>query len=112
MGTVNTRSTSAWIATLVLASASSLLGCQEQKANTDAEFAKQIAQGLVAACPVADSGDEDARLRCSANLVDFHLLRDSMNEPFFWGGQPTPGDYDFDTHTNRFNILVWRKMYL
>jgi hypothetical protein len=36
-----------------------------------------------------------------------------MSEPFLWGPQARPGDYDFsDGQTTRMNPLVWRRMYL
>jgi hypothetical protein len=81
--------------------------------STDADLAKEIAAGLVEACPVAAPGDENARRECGSKLMRFELLRDSMNEPFLWGRQgETAGTALEESDTTRFNPLVWRKMYL
>jgi hypothetical protein len=77
------------------------------------ELARQIGVGIAAACPMAAPNDEQARMNCAAKLTDFTLLRDTMSEPFLWGGQrPGKGYRLSDSDTTRFNTLVWRRMYL
>ncbi len=96
---------------------SGLLGglgaCTADVEPTQEELALQIGQGITAACPMADPGNEHARVACSAKLTDFTLLRDTMAEPFMWGGQRAGKGYRLsDSDTTRFNALVWRRMYL
>jgi len=79
---------------------------------SDEELAINIAQGLAQACPPAATNDEAARLACGDNLARFELLRDTMAEPFLWGGQGADKPLDlYENHLTRFNPLVWRKMY-
>jgi hypothetical protein len=78
----------------------------------DEALAVDIAVGLAQACPMAAPGDESARLACGDALARFTLLRDTMEEPFLWGGQTAGAPLDlFQNHLTRFNPLVWRKMY-
>jgi hypothetical protein len=78
----------------------------------DAELARQIGSQLAAACPMAPAGDEAARLACGDALAKMTLLRDTMEEPFLWGGQGADKPLDlYENHLTRFNPLVWRKMY-
>jgi hypothetical protein len=80
---------------------------------TQDQIARQIGEGIARACPMAEPGDEHARMACSAKLTDFSLLRDTMAEPFFWGGQRAGKGYRLaDSDTTRFNALVFRRMYL
>jgi len=78
----------------------------------DEALATEVGQALVAACPVASAGDEAARTACATNLKDAVVLRDNMVEPFMWGGAKDGRGYALDKFINRFNALVWRKMYL
>jgi hypothetical protein len=79
----------------------------------DRELATSIAKGLVAACPSgADPADETARNDCAGKLTNLAVLRDTMREPFIWGGQVQGAGYKLDTKTNKFNARVWRRMYL
>jgi hypothetical protein len=79
----------------------------------DRELATSIAKGLAAACPSGvDPSDEAARNDCAGKLTDLAVLRDTMREPFIWGGQIQGADYKLDTKTNKFNARVWRRMYL
>ncbi|HEY0476364.1 MAG TPA: hypothetical protein VGD37_02520 [Kofleriaceae bacterium] len=79
----------------------------------DDELATSIAKGLITACPTgADAADETARNDCAGSLTDLAVLRDSMREPFIWGGQAAGAGYRLDTSTNKFNARVWRRMYL
>ena len=73
-----------------------------------------IGQGIAARLPDVRSGRRaGARMACAAKLTDFSLLRDTMAEPFFWGGQRAGKGYRLaDSDTTRFNALVWRRMYL
>jgi hypothetical protein len=68
---------------------------------------------LIDACPLAAPSDEDARALCAATLSENKFLASMMVEPFQWGGQKTLGDFDFkNSNMSKFNILVWRRMYL
>jgi hypothetical protein len=93
------------IAVLALASCT-------QAASSDAELADKIAAGLATACPEAAADDELARNECSAALTDFGLLRDTMANPFLWGGQTAEGLWELDDHVTMFNPRVWRRLYL
>jgi hypothetical protein len=79
----------------------------------DHELATSIAKGLVAACPAGSSpADESARNDCAGKLTELAALRDTMREPFIWGGQTSGAGYRLDMSTNKFNARVWRRMYL
>jgi hypothetical protein len=80
--------------------------------DADGALAAHIAQTLTQACPESDASDEEARASCAAALKGSDLLRDTMSEPFLWGGQHEGRGYSLDEFTSRFNSLVWRKMYL
>ncbi len=89
------------------------LGCNAAEEMNQEELAGEIARGIIAACPMSAPNDESARLQCAGKLTDFTLLRDTMSEPFSWGGQKTGTGYRLsDSDTTRFNALVWRRMYL
>jgi hypothetical protein len=89
------------------------LGCNASEEMSQEELAMEIGRGITAACPLASPVDEQARLICAAKLTDFGLLRDTMHEPFMWGGQKAGKGYRLsDSDTTRFNALVWRRMYL
>jgi hypothetical protein len=86
-------------------------------AGSDRELAESIATGLHAACPPSGADDEQARNACAAALTDFGLLRDSMANPFLWGGQPeqdggVEDGWNLESHVTRFNPRVWRRLYL
>jgi hypothetical protein len=79
----------------------------------DKELATSIAKGLAAACPSGhDAADEEARNDCAGKLTELAVLRDTMREPFIWGGQQQGVGYRLDMSTNKFNARVWRRMYL
>jgi hypothetical protein len=79
----------------------------------DQDLATSIARGLAAACPTGDDpADEMARNDCAGRLTELAALRDTMREPFIWGGQQPGVGYRLDTSTNKFNARVWRRMYL
>ena len=81
--------------------------------SADEELAYKIGEQLAAACPTtAVAGDEAARLDCGDKLAHMDLLRNTMEEPFLWGGQGAgkPADL-YENNLTRFNPLVWRKMY-
>jgi hypothetical protein len=74
---------------------------------------EKIAAAIAEACPLADPTDAKARDACGEKLAQSEILRTRMREPFLWGGQRVAGDNDLEHHeSNRFNPLVWRKMYL
>ena len=81
-------------------------------ASSDQDLAEKIASGLSSACPEASADDELARNECSAALTDFGLLRDSMVNPFLWGGQQADGAWLLEDHVTMFNPRVFRRMYL
>lgn len=92
-------------------------GCAEtapQASLADDEvLVQQIADTLTASCPMAAAGDEVARAQCAANLSDNKALAAVMQEPFLWGGQKAGTSYHLEeSPMNRFNIYVWRRMYL
>ena len=47
--------------------------------------------------------DESARNDCAGKLTELGVLRDSMREPFLWGGQAAGAGYRLDKSTNKFN---------
>ncbi len=79
----------------------------------DSALATKIAQGIIAACPLADAQDEKARDLSAVKLTQFTLLRDSLNDPLYWGAH-TPGQSYAPglSQLTLFNPLVWRRMYL
>jgi hypothetical protein len=88
-------------------------GCTTPEEMTQEQVAREIGMGIVTACPMSSPADEQARMECAAKLTDFSLLRDTMREPFSWGGQKAGKGYRLsDSDTTRFNALVWRRMYL
>src|SRR5438876_8284001 len=90
-----------------------LSGVALPAANDDAALAQRIAQGLIAACPLADPGDEKARDASAEKLARFSLLRDSLSDPIYWGGHAAGASYaPADSQLTLFNPLVWRRMYL
>jgi hypothetical protein len=89
------------------------MGCNATDELSQEELAHEIGRGIAAACPMSTAADEQARMLCAAKLTDFTLLRETMQEPFLWGGQKTGTGYRLsDSDTTRFNALVWRRMYL
>lgn len=91
-----------------------LAGCSSDPvAVSDEMFAESLAKELVTACPLAGAGDASARASCADNLTKLETLRDSMNEPFFWGSQKAGTGYEYgQSQRTDFNPLVWRRMYL
>jgi hypothetical protein len=81
--------------------------------SDDAALAQRIAEGLIAACPPADPGDEKARDLCAEKLTQFKLLRDSLSDPIYWGGHKAGTSYaPEESQLTLFNPFVWRRMYL
>src|SRR5947209_14631807 len=79
----------------------------------DTPLAAKIAQGIIAACPMADPADEKARDASADKLARFALLRDTLSDPLYWGGHTAGASYDpADSQLTLFNPLVWRRMYL
>jgi hypothetical protein len=90
-------------------------GCAgtENSSADDLVLAQQIAQALTTSCPMSGAADEQARAQCAANLSDSKSLAAVMQEPFLWGGQKPGSSYHLEeSNTNRFNVFVWRRMYL
>ena len=82
-------------------------------ATADRDLAQQIAETLIAACPMASANDEQARAQCAANLSDNKALAAVMKNPFLWGGQKAGTSYHLEeSNMNWFNTFVWRRMYL
>jgi hypothetical protein len=81
--------------------------------DPDRSLAQAVAEGLLAACPLADPGDARARDRAADHLAKFVLLRDATRDPIYWGGH-TPGhSYRPEENTlTLFNPFVWRRVYL
>ncbi len=88
-----------------------LLSCGGS-AGSDKSLAERLGKGLVAACPPVAADDEVARNKCAAALTDFTELKETMNEPFLWGGQQEDNVYELSSHVTRFNPFVYRRMYL
>lgn len=87
--------------------------CQQPGfSGTDQQLAETVAKMLIEGCPMADPGDEKARSDCAVVLTDSAVLRDQMAEPFLWGQQQMPNDWDISNHVTRFHPLVWRRLYL
>jgi hypothetical protein len=87
---------------------------QSPAASADALLADAIARGVVAACP-SGSGQPDpvARERCADGLTALDLLRDSLHDPVFWGGQSPGAGYDVSkSRTTQMNARVLRRMYM
>jgi hypothetical protein len=81
--------------------------------SDDLALAEQLAQELLAACPLTASNDERARDASADRLTHSILLRDRMADPFFWGPHRAGTSYDpADSSLTRFNPFVWRRMYL
>ena len=102
--------------TLVLSLLVMATACVGGAAN-DRDLAEKVAAGLTRACPLAPADDETARNECAAALTDFSLLRDSMANPFLWGGQQeqdggVQDGWDLGSHVTRFEPRVWRRLYL
>ena len=77
------------------------------------DLPEKIAATIAQACPVVDPNDGKARDACGEKLAQSEILKSRMREPFLWGGQKIAGDNDLEHYeSNRFNPLVWRKMYL
>lgn len=93
---------------------SGLAGCSSDPvAVSDEMFAESLAKELAGACPLSGAGDTSARNACADNLTKLETLRDSMNEPFFWGSQKTGTGYEYGkSQRTDFNPLVWRRTYL
>jgi hypothetical protein len=93
-------------------------GCEgakvvEQQPNSDMAMATKVSDALMAACPVANADDEDARHLCAARLTDDKYLPSVMREPFLWGGQKAGASYHpEESPLTRFSVFVWRRMYL
>ena len=86
---------------------------REDEALDAPDIPEKIASAIVRACPTSDPKDPKARYACGEKLAQADILRERMREPFLWGHQGKAGDFDpehFDS--NRFNPLVYRKMYL
>jgi hypothetical protein len=86
---------------------------RENEAVDAPDIPEKIAAAIAEACPLADPKDPQAREACGEKLAQSEILRTRMREPFLWGGQKAAADYELEHFaSNRFNPLVWRKMYL
>jgi hypothetical protein len=83
------------------------------QASDEVSLAQRIAEGLIAACPLADPGDEKARDQSAEKLTRLTVLRDSLSDPIYWGGYTAGQGYaPEENQATLFNPLVWRRMYL
>jgi hypothetical protein len=81
--------------------------------SDDLALAARVTDALVAACPMAPANDENARHLCASRLTDDKLLAGVMQEPFLWGGQKAGASFHLEeSNMNKFNVFVWRRMYL
>jgi hypothetical protein len=81
--------------------------------ESDQTIATRIVSALTESCPMASADDENARAECGAKLSADKWLGGVMNEPFLWGGQKAGADFHPEnSNMNRFNVFVWRRMYL
>ena len=81
--------------------------------DPDELIAKNIAEGLIAASPVADPSDAGAREVAAAKITEFALLRDTLRNPILWGEKAPGRSYrPEESDLNVFNSFVWRRMYL
>ena len=87
---------------------------QSAAVNTKAvQLATEIAKGIIAACPIADPGDDNAHNQCADKLSNLEPLRNAMVKEVRWGGQKEAGKYALkENHTTSFDPLVWRRTYL
>ncbi|HEY9639193.1 MAG TPA: hypothetical protein V6C57_01850 [Coleofasciculaceae cyanobacterium] len=85
-----------------------------QPANAETRKAEQIAKEIIAACPLADPGDKDARDACGQKLGNSKLLASSTAVPVLWGTQPKTGDFNLkaNRNTTKFHPLVMWRVYL
>jgi hypothetical protein len=98
--------------TIVAAAVAAGLGCSPAQ-QEDQTLARRVADALVTACPTAAPSDEAARAQCAATLSADKFLGGVMREPFLWGGQSAGAGFRLeDSNMNRFNVFVWRRMYL
>lgn len=101
------------LAGALLLVATAACGVDSPAAESDDVIASKVATALVTACPMAPPSDEEARARCSLMLSADKYLGAVMQEPFLWGGQKAGTSYHLEeSSTNRFNVYVWRRMYL
>ncbi|UBF24700.1 hypothetical protein K9N68_23945 [Kovacikia minuta CCNUW1] len=92
---------------------SSPLPVSSSPSSKDASLAMEIGKGIIAACPIADPGDEKARDQCGEKLAKLEVFRDSVGEEVLWGGQKEAGLYVLkENHLTAFDPLVWRRTYL
>src|SRR5262245_10871778 len=107
------RATVAARLALLAAGLTVLGGIAQPDASDDMALATRIAEGLTAACPPADPGDEKARDLCAEKLTQFKVLRDTLSDPIYWGGHRAGASYaPEDSQLTLFNPFVWRRMYL
>src|SRR5688500_606930 len=70
------------------------VGIALPQAQDDVALADQLAQELLAACPVTAPDDEKARDVSADRLARSDFLRERMSEPFFWGPHLARRSYD------------------
>jgi hypothetical protein len=88
-------------------------GVAMPQAPDEVALARQIAEELIAACPLADPGDETARDQSAEQLTRLTVLRDSLRDPLYWGGHTAGKGYAPEENAlTLFNPFVWRRMYL
>ncbi len=76
-------------------------------------IAKNLAEGLAAACPPADPSDARARDLAASKVAQLTLLRDLVSDPILWGSHSAGKSYrPEESSLTAFNSFVWRRMYL
>jgi hypothetical protein len=96
-----------------IAALNAVRSSNETAAEDSPDVPETIAAAIVEACPLAHPTDGKARDACGEQLAQSEILRTRMREPFLWGGQKAAGDYELENSpSNRFNPLVYRKIYL
>jgi hypothetical protein len=97
--------------TLLLGSCTPAQGVD--KMPDDVALATQVSDALMEECPAAAANDEVARHLCAARLTDDKFVAGVMQEPFLWGGRkPGTSYHPEESPMNKFNVFVWRRMYL
>jgi hypothetical protein len=85
-----------------------------QPASAETKLAENVAKELIAACPLADPADKNAREVCGQKLSTSKLLIDSTSMPVLWGVVQQVGNYNLQSNrsTTRFHPMVMWKVYL
>jgi mono/diheme cytochrome c family protein len=98
---------------LLIPAVALLCGTAMPASQNDVALARQLAEEIIAVCPLAAPTDEAARDRSADTLAQSTLLRQALADPFYWGGQRTPTSYrPAQSNLTLFNPFLWRRLYL